>query len=132
MTGRCTSMPTIGSIPTLLAGCIRTRSSRNSAWSLDAEGRWEELRPQLSRKIGRVRRIEAQLARGRIARSRREPLHEELMALYSWTFNAFKIKGVIEAKEAPDGACPARKFQAPHEGGARGRRVALAECALRC
>jgi len=59
--------------------------------------RWAAVEPRLARAVERVREIEATLQRPR--RHRQPALIEELHELYRFTFEGFKIKGIVEALE---------------------------------
>ena len=62
--------------------------------AVNAQIKWREIEPALQEKVNRVHEIE-QL----IASQTEEPntLRNELWDLYRWTFNAFKIKGVVQS-----------------------------------
>jgi len=61
---------------------------------VNAELRWRDIGPTVEEKVNRVQEIEHL-----IASQSEEPnvLLEELWELYRWTFNAFKIKGIVES-----------------------------------
>jgi len=60
------------------------------------ENKWHDLRQVFEDKIHRVHELE-QLLTARLEPGERTILLEELRRLYWWTFNAFKIKGFVEA-----------------------------------
>jgi hypothetical protein len=61
----------------------------------DAEARWEGMEPALERKKHRVAELERQV--DELAREdRQDGLHRELWQLYWWTFDASKLKGIVE------------------------------------
>ncbi len=61
-----------------------------------AEEHWGNLKQALAENVRRVHALERQLA-SRVNSGDRDPLLGELRSLYSWTFKAFKIKGIVEA-----------------------------------
>ena len=66
---------------------------------IDAEEKWKEMKQTLEEKVRRVHEIERLLASG-VETGERNVLLRELRNLYRWTFDAFKVKGVIEAKSS--------------------------------
>lgn len=62
--------------------------------TVDARRRWEELRDRLPAQVERVRELEAGL---REAEGSRDVMLTELHRLYYHTFDAFKLKGIVEA-----------------------------------
>ena len=65
---------------------------------IDAERKWLDIEDAIDEKVARVHEIERLCASHS---GTRERLLDELWELYGWTFNAFKIKGIIEAKPTP-------------------------------
>ncbi|MDI9556513.1 MAG: glycosyltransferase [Pseudomonadota bacterium] len=63
-----------------------------------AEEKWRFIEKRLHDKTARVAEIEALLASSSGKAS--QPLMNELHSLYGWTFNAFKLKGVVEESRA--------------------------------
>lgn len=64
-----------------------------------ASERWLEIRHVLPEKVARVHEIERQLEES--ARARENPsLLAELHRLYGWTFDGFKVKGMVESTAA--------------------------------
>ncbi|NDC63049.1 MAG: glycosyltransferase, partial [Planctomycetia bacterium] len=59
-----------------------------------AAQRWDEARDLLAARVARVHELEPLLAAA--AAADRGPLRDELHALYRWTFDAFKAKGIVE------------------------------------
>jgi len=59
-----------------------------------AARRWRELRGELAAKVARVHALEPLVE---AAPGDRDDLVKELHALYWWTFDAFKTKGIVEA-----------------------------------
>ncbi len=64
---------------------------------IDAEVRWRDIEHSLEGKVSRIHEMERLLALQTDADGR-SLLLDELWELYKWTFNAFKIKGIVEAK----------------------------------
>jgi glycosyltransferase involved in cell wall biosynthesis len=62
--------------------------------AVDARRRWEEVRDRLPAQVARVRDLEAALRQGA---GDRDTLIAELHQLYYQTFDAFKLKGIVEA-----------------------------------
>jgi glycosyltransferase involved in cell wall biosynthesis len=62
--------------------------------TVDAHRRWEEIRDRLPMQVARVRELEAGLEQ---AENERHTLIAELHSLYYATFDAFKLKGIVEA-----------------------------------
>jgi hypothetical protein len=71
---------------------------------VDAQRRWEALRPQFASNIRQVRKLEKALESLGMEAGARPSLENELMTLYGWTFRAFKLKGVIEAMKSAERA----------------------------
>jgi hypothetical protein len=69
---------------------------RAAEWcgTVDARRRWEEVRDRLPAQVARVRDLEAALRQGA---GDRDTLIAELHQLYYHTFDAFKLKGIVEA-----------------------------------
>jgi hypothetical protein len=69
---------------------------RAAEWcgTVDAHRRWEEVRDRLPMQVARVRELEAVLQQ---AEEERDSLIAELHSLYYATFDAFKLKGIVEA-----------------------------------
>ncbi len=65
----------------------------------DALARWPQVQSFLPQQIARVREIEA-ILKGRAAAEHDQALVTELHALYGWTFDAFRIKGIAEEMTA--------------------------------
>jgi glycosyltransferase involved in cell wall biosynthesis len=61
----------------------------------DAETQWPDIQQTLERKVGRVREIELALE-SEPDTERIRILLSELWQLYKWTFDGFKIKGLVE------------------------------------
>ncbi|MBN2298378.1 MAG: glycosyltransferase, partial [Deltaproteobacteria bacterium] len=61
-----------------------------------AEGKWRFVSPRLETKMKRVREITA-LLKNTLPLEKKKQLVYEIGNLYWWTFNALKIKGIIEA-----------------------------------
>ena len=68
---------------------------------IDAEAKWRDLEQRLDGKVSRVHEIERRLE-SRPNNDRRRMLLDELWALYKWTFNAFKTKGIVDARALSD------------------------------
>ena len=64
----------------------------------DAERRWHDIREQLPGKVSRVHAIEPLVALD-LGAPHHAAMLKELHALYWWTFDAFKLKGIIEAAD---------------------------------
>lgn len=62
--------------------------------TVDARRRWDELRDRLPAQVARVRDLEAALGQGT---GDHDTLIAELHQLYYQTFDAFKLKGIVEA-----------------------------------
>ena len=62
--------------------------------TVDASRRWDEVRDRLPAQVARVRDLEAALRQGA---GDRDTLIAELHQLYYQTFDAFKLKGIVEA-----------------------------------
>lgn len=69
---------------------------RAAEWcgTVDAHRRWEEVRDRLPAQVARVRDLEAGLEQ---AVGERDAVIAELHSLYYATFDAFKLKGIVEA-----------------------------------
>jgi glycosyltransferase involved in cell wall biosynthesis len=64
-----------------------------------ARERWRKYKPALQRKVAEVHQLESYLnARPRL--EERQTLGNELHKLYWWSFEAFKLKGIVEAMNA--------------------------------
>lgn len=63
----------------------------------DAAARWPEMQPKLDAKVRRVQELEAAWKRSRTAVAR-TAIEQDLDELYWWTFTAFKMKGIEEAR----------------------------------
>lgn len=63
--------------------------------TVDAVRRWEAVRDELPGRVARVRELEAEVGAGHVDPARRAELHR----LYGWTFDAFKLKGIVTAAE---------------------------------
>ena len=59
-----------------------------------AEERWASVQHELTAKVRRVHQLEAWLES---ATTGEEASRDELWQMYKWTFNTFKIKGIVEA-----------------------------------
>lgn len=62
----------------------------------NARSIWQRLKQALEKKVLRVREIESSLT-PQVKDEEQNSLLQELRSLYWWTFNAFKIKGFVEA-----------------------------------
>ena len=76
------------------------QDSQVAAWCgvFQAPQRWSEIGPQLTEKVVRVHELE--LLVDAATSDRQGPLLQELHELYWWTFEAFKLKGIVEAAGA--------------------------------
>jgi cellulose synthase/poly-beta-1,6-N-acetylglucosamine synthase-like glycosyltransferase len=70
----------------------------------DSQQRWPEMAAHLSGKVARVRELEGPLDAG--ADQDRDCRVGELHGLYRWTFDAFRVKSVVETLAAQE-RCPA-------------------------
>lgn len=68
----------------------------HSGQVVDAEAKWLDVEPRFGEQVRRVDEIEALLTRV-LEAEQYETLLAELRNLYWWTFNASKLKGMIEA-----------------------------------
>ena len=63
---------------------------------INAEARWQNMKQTLEEKVRRVHEIESLLT-SRVEVQEKALLLQELRSLYGWTFDAFKVKGIVEA-----------------------------------
>ena len=76
---------------------------RAAEWcgTVDARRRWENVRDRLPAQVARVRDLEAGLEQ---SVGERDSLIAELHSLYYATFDAFKLKGIVEAADIQEAA----------------------------
>jgi cellulose synthase/poly-beta-1,6-N-acetylglucosamine synthase-like glycosyltransferase len=65
----------------------------------DAEAQWATFQQDLDKTVNKIHQIEQLLMSGMETESS-ETVRGELWSLYKWTFNAFKIKGIVEQQIA--------------------------------
>jgi glycosyltransferase involved in cell wall biosynthesis/GT2 family glycosyltransferase len=73
-----------------------------------ARERWQERKPALAKKVARVHQIES-LLNPRLPVEERSALLKELHKLYWWSFDSFKLKGIVEKMNASIEATTARQ-----------------------
>ena len=81
----------------------------------DARERWQEIRGELPARVARVHELEADTAALAAEDGERRL---ELHGLYGWTFDAFKLKGIVDAAgcgdAAGDAGPPSTNEKSPH------------------
>ncbi|HPU28889.1 MAG TPA: glycosyltransferase [Syntrophorhabdaceae bacterium] len=65
-----------------------------------AEKKWGQIREQIEQVVDKVHEIESHLFSHDVSETQRRLLLDELYKLYEWSFTAFKIKGIINARES--------------------------------
>jgi hypothetical protein len=72
----------------------------------DGERRWAAIEPQMAHAVDRVHQLEAIVD----GSDRRHPLLGELHSLYRFTFEGFRLKGIVDAlnREVPSASSPGK------------------------
>jgi hypothetical protein len=65
----------------------------------DAQAQWATFQQDLDKTVNKIHQMEQLLMSGMETESS-ETVRGELWSLYKWTFNAFKIKGIVEQQIA--------------------------------